>query len=73
MCLIAEFFISSKASESTESSGPPATAAAPGCDPKRNYSSKFAVTSQTAAEQEGRNLPLVHNLMQIIHMVLLRI
>lgn len=52
--------------------GPPVAAGAPGCNPKRNYSLKFAVSSQRAAEQEGSNLHLIHSLMQIIHTVLLK-
>lgn len=52
--------------------GPPVAAGAPGCNPKRNYSLKFAVSSQRAAEQERSNLHLIHSLMQIIHTVLLK-
>lgn len=57
---------------SAEHNGPPVAAGAPGCNPKRNYSLKSAVSSQRAAEQEGSNLHLIHSLMQIIHTVLLK-
>lgn len=73
MSLIAESPISSIASEEPEEQWPSSCCCSSRVRPKEKLFAEIcSQLTDIAAEQEGGNLPLIHNLMQIIHMVLLK-